>query len=70
MGVVTDISETEYPKQGEFLNKRCRVVFNYGPTEFLGTMVRDDVTDPYVGIIKLDNGRYVLTDECQFALVK
>lgn len=33
-----------------------------------GTIVRDDVEAPYHTIISLDDGRYVLTTECQHGL--
>jgi hypothetical protein len=28
--------------------------------------VRDDISKPFVGIIRLDDGRHVLMTECQF----
>lgn len=68
MGVVNGISANEYPRQGTHGGKRARVLFNYGTGgEFPGTIVRDDMTAPFVGIIKLDDGRYILTTECQYA---
>jgi hypothetical protein len=29
-------------------------------------VVRDDISEPFVGIIRLDDGRHVLMTECQF----
>ena len=71
MGVVTNISLLEFPRQGRHLGKRVRVCFNYEP-EFtiLGTVVRDDAEDPGLTIIKLDDNRHVLSTECQYSLIK
>ena len=70
MGVVKNISLLEFPNQGAYLNKRVRVCFNYESdyTTF-GTVVRDDVEEPGIMIIKLDDGRHILSTECQYSVV-
>ena len=71
MGVVNTITYDRFPKQGSFLGKRVEVCFHYDTEHtFMGTIVRDDREEPYVTIIKLDNGLFVLTDECQYHPVK
>ncbi|MMZ62603.1 hypothetical protein D1872_248190 [compost metagenome] len=67
MGVHSNISTNLFPKQGSFLDRRVLVSFNYDTNNtVLGTIVRDDIEDPFVTIIKLDDGRFVLSTECQF----
>lgn len=68
MGVEKNVSLTEFPKQYEDqVNQKVQVYFNYDTSQgILGTMVRSDAEDPYRGIIKLDDGRYILTTECQY----
>lgn len=69
MGVVTNIGFDKFPKQGVFLGKRVRVCFNYDTSRFLeGNVVRDDTEVPGLLIIRLDDGRYVLSTECQYQL--
>lgn len=68
MGVKANIDYETFPKQGGWLGARCKVVFKYDTTKELGgTYVRDDREDPHVQIIRLDDGRHVLTTECQHA---
>jgi hypothetical protein len=68
MGVVKSIGATEFPKQGSLVATRLKVCFNYDTTVTVGgTVVRDDIEHPYVCIIKLDDGRYVLATECQYS---
>jgi len=43
MGSIPIISATLWPKQGDFLGKRCRVCFHYDTSVcVMGTIVRDD----------------------------
>jgi hypothetical protein len=67
MGAVKNITATTFPRQGAYQNQRTKVLFHYGGPELMGTIVRDDYEDPFVTIIKLDDGRYVLATECQYA---
>lgn len=63
-----NIDHDKFPKQGPWLNQRVRVTFNYSDEFRLGTIVRDDREGPCVIIIRLDDGRFVLDTECQYAL--
>jgi hypothetical protein len=67
MGVVKGVGITEFPKQGQFLNKRVEVCFNHDTSKIiLGVMVRNDIENPGEDIIKLDDGRYIRSTECQY----
>jgi len=51
------------------LGRRVEVAFNYDTDRLIkGTIVRDDVDSPFVTIIRLDDGRHVLTTECQYTM--
>lgn len=66
MGVVKNITMAEFPKQGHWVGKRCEVCFHYNTSQKVGAeVVRDDREEPFVTILKLDDGRYVLSTECQ-----
>lgn len=66
MGVTASIDYERFPEQGSYLQKRTKVCFNYDTRRILmGTIVRDDHDAPGVGIIRLDDGRHILTTECQ-----
>jgi len=61
----------QYPKQGSFIGANVIVCFNYDSSKCIsGTIVRDDAEDLHRMIIKLEDGRYVLSTECQYSLVK
>lgn len=65
MGVVAGIGIDSMPKQGSWLGKRTRVCFNYDTSRtVMGTIVRDDIEEPWRTIIKLDDDRFVLATEC------
>lgn len=67
MGVHDNIAADKFPKQGEFLNRRTEVCFNYDSSvTFGGVFVRDDDEAPHISIIRLDDGRHVLATECQY----
>lgn len=67
MGAVRNISHVKFPKQSNHLNKRTKVCFNYDTSSLIdGTIVRDDLEQPFVTLIKLDDGRYVKSTECQY----
>ena len=69
MGVVDNVGMDHFPKQGPWLGKRCRVFFNYDSRNDIGgVFVRDDYEAPHRGIIRLDDGRFVLTVECQHSV--
>jgi hypothetical protein len=65
MGQEKNIDSTKYPKQNP--KRRVLVRFKDGTnTDFLGNIVRDDAEHPFKTIILLDDGRYVLSEECMF----
>ena len=67
MGIMETIGYNKYPKQGQFLGKRTKVIFNYQDDEIFGLIVRDDMEYPFRTIICLDDGRFILATECQFS---
>lgn len=68
MGVVDNIRHDKFPEQGSWKGRRCRVMFNYEEPEIAGVIVRDDRQPPFRTIIQLDDGRVVLSTECQFSI--
>lgn len=69
MGVKAYVNADKYPKQGAFLGKRVKVCFNYDTSrQFPGVVIRDDMTEPGLCIISLDDGRALLATECQYSL--
>lgn len=71
MGVVANITHATFPRQGKYAGARVNVRFHYNAARTVaGTLVRDDAEAPGVGIIRLDDGRFVLTTECQWTLAE
>lgn len=69
MSVVQSINAMSFPKQGDRLGKRTTVCFHFNTSQTVGgVFVRDDAESPGVSIIKLDDGRYVLTTECHYSM--
>jgi len=69
MGVVAEVGFSRWPKQGKWLHKRTVVCFDYDTRNSIGgTVVREDSEKPGVMIIQLDDGRFVLSTECQYTL--
>lgn len=66
MGVETNVGAFVYARQGDAVGRRVRVMFNYAPPIFEGVIVRNDEVAPHRTIIALDDGRYVLSIECQY----
>lgn len=61
------IDAERFPKQGPHWGKQVRVCFNYDTSRtMLGLVVRDDAEEPGRMIIKLEDGRHVLSSECQY----
>lgn len=78
MGCVENITFDKFPKQKdenyEFpqyaVGARVKVCYHYDTSKVhLGTVVRDDIEEPFETIIKLDNGRYLKGSECQFTYI-
>ena len=68
MGCVETIDAYRFPKQSEYVNRRCNVCFKYDTSNIIpGTLIRDDREEPYETLIKLDDGRVVRGTECQFS---
>jgi hypothetical protein len=68
MGVHKNISRDVFPKQDSGLGRKVKVYYHFDTLYFdEGVIVRDDVESPYVTIILLDNGRLVLSSECQYS---
>lgn len=68
---MAEISKHHWPKQGAFLGARVRVCFDYDISYTVdGIVLRDDAEEPGRMIIQLDNGRVVLSTECQYSFVK
>ena len=67
MGVVKTIGIAAYPQQGRHNGSAVSVCFNYDTSRRIdGQIVRDDIEEPFVTIISLADGRYVLATECQY----
>jgi hypothetical protein len=72
MGCVATINSGcfDFPKQGLHYAKRVQVAFHYDTSKTVGgNVVRDDAEEPWVTIILLDDGRYVLATECQYMVL-
>lgn len=79
MGCVKNITFDRFPRQkdeyckySEFaVGSRVKVCYHYDTSKIhLGTIVRDDLEEPFETIIKLDNGRYLRAVECQFSYIR
>ena len=68
MGVVQGITHDQFPKQGSFFGKSVEVCFHYNLLHKIrGKVVRDDAEGPGLMIIRLEDGRHVLSTECQYS---
>ena len=71
MGCIKNIAFDKFPKQKKedglfYIGQRVKVIYHYDTTKFhFGTIVRNDIEEPFETIIKLDNGRYLRDVECQ-----
>jgi hypothetical protein len=69
MGVHANIGFLRFPKQGDWVGKRVTVLFDFDTSMSIeGTIVRDDREEPGRCIIHCDDGRFVLTTECQHSM--
>lgn len=67
MDCCNTIDAERFPRQGKWWGKTVRVCFNYDTSKtLLGVVVRDDEEEPGRMIIRLEDGRHVLSTECQY----
>ena len=78
MGCIDTITYDKFPKQKdenykypEFkVGSRVQVCYHFDTSKYhYGTIVRDDLEEPFETIIKLDNGRYLRAVECQYSYI-
>ena len=78
MGCIDTIAYDKFPKQKDEnyiypqfkVGSRVKVCYHYDTLKYhYGTIVRDDLEEPFETIIKLDNGRYLRAVECQFSYI-
>ena len=78
MGCIDTITYDKFPKQKDEnyiyprfkVGSRVKVYYHYDTLKYhYGTIVRDDLEEPFETIIKLDNGRYLRAVECQFSCI-
>ena len=78
MGCIDTITYDKFPKQKDEnykypqfeVGSRVKVCYHYDTSKYhYGTIVRDDLEEPFETIIKLDNGRYLRAVECQFSYI-
>jgi hypothetical protein len=69
MGCVKNIDFYKFPKQSEFVNRRCKVTFMHDISRYIpGTIIRDDREEPFETLIRLDDGRVIRGTECQYSM--
>lgn len=67
MGVVSTIQHNMFPVQGRLVGQTIEICFHYDTDNSIkGVCVRDDIEEPFKTIFKLDDGRFVLSTECQY----
>ena len=78
MGCIDTITYDKFPKQKDEnyiyprfkVGSRVKVCYHFDTSKYhYGTIVRDDLEEPFETIIKLDNGRYLRAVECQFSYI-
>ncbi|MEM6746777.1 MAG: hypothetical protein AAF608_05105 [Pseudomonadota bacterium] len=58
----------ERPIQGKLKGKRVAVMFDYdSSTTTTGVVLRDDITEPFLTLIQLEDGFVVRSTECQYS---
>lgn len=68
MGVEDSIGFDRFPRQGDRKGRVVRVCFDYDTSQTIeGTVIRDDAEEPGRMIIMLDDGRVVMSTECQYS---
>ena len=78
MGCIDTITYDKFPKQKDEnykypqfkVGSRVEVCYHFDASKcHYGTIVRDDLEEPFETIIKLDNGRYLRAVECQYSYI-
>ena len=69
MGSHKNISYEKFPKQADSVGQKVNVVYHFDTSKSHdGTIVREDIEEPFETIIKLDNEeRYLRAVECQYS---
>lgn len=68
MGIAPNVGFKEFPKQDTMLGSKVKVCFHYDvENQIGGEVVRDDIEEPFVTIIRLTDGRFVLSTECMYS---
>lgn len=68
MGYHQNVGKDKFPKQGEWLGRETKVMFGFdSSTEMKGKIIRDDMEEPYLTLIQLEDGRVVRSAECQYS---
>lgn len=70
MGKHKQVGANKFPLQSMDNGKRVLVRFwDDKVNEYKGTLVRSDRGEPWITIIKLDDGRYVMDTECAYSVI-
>jgi hypothetical protein len=73
MGICAAIDHKSFPEQSSSSppGTKVRVCFKYNTGYMIdGEIVRNDIEEPGVGIIRLSDGRHVLFTECMYSIVR
>lgn len=71
MGIASNVGFSEFPAQGHYVGRRVKVCFHYDTSnQLLGTVVRCDAEEPGIMIIRLDDGRHLLSTECMYSPIR
>tara|TARA_R110002124_G_scaffold55183_7_gene156316 strand:- start:632 stop:847 length:216 start_codon:yes stop_codon:yes gene_type:complete len=69
MGIHENVGFNTFPQQGADLGAKVIVAFAYDTRYTLaGVCVRNDIDEPGITIFHLEDGRFVLSTECQYRL--
>lgn len=70
MGIQAGIGYEEFPKQSlaHPPGTKVKVCFRFDADRTIdGEIVRNDITSPFIGIIRLVDGRHLLMTECMYS---
>ena len=71
MGVQKSVGINHFPQQGSWLGHKVKVCFRYDTSNLInGTIIRQDIVEPGLTLIELEDGRIILDSECQYSLCK